>query len=37
MFLSGYGPVLLGGTWMTIQLALLSLVLSIIIGLFGAN
>lgn len=37
MFLSGYGPVLLGGTWMTIQLALLSLVLSIIIGLFGAS
>ena len=37
MFLSGYGPVLLSGTWMTIQLALLSLVLSIIIGLFGAS
>ncbi len=37
MFLSGYGPVLLSGTWMTIQLALLSLLLSIIIGLFGAS
>ena len=37
MFLSGYGPVLLSGTWMTIQLALLSLVLSIMIGLFGAS
>ena len=37
MFLSGYGPALLSGTWMTIQLALLSLVLSIIIGLFGGK
>ena len=37
MFLSGYGPVLLEGTWMTIQLALLSLLLSIMIGLVGAS
>jgi len=37
MFLSGYGPVLLEGTWMTIQLALLSLLLSILIGLIGAS
>lgn len=37
MFLSGYGSALLSGTWMTIQLALLSLVLSVIIGLIGAS
>lgn len=37
MFLSGYGPLLLSGTWMTLQLALLSLLLSIIIGLIGAS
>lgn len=36
MFLSGYGSTLLSGTWLTIQLALLSLILSIIIGLIGA-
>ncbi|SDC00730.1 ABC transporter permease [Acinetobacter boissieri] len=36
MFLSGYGSALLSGTWMTIQLALFSLILSIIIGLIGA-
>ncbi|MEB3766711.1 ABC transporter permease [Acinetobacter sp. MD2] len=36
MFLSGYGPLLWTGTWMTIQLALLSLVLSVIVGLIGA-
>lgn len=34
---SGYGPLLLSGTWMTIQLALLSLLLSVIIGLIGAS
>ncbi|HFF5261010.1 TPA: ABC transporter permease, partial [Acinetobacter baumannii] len=33
----GYGPLLLSGTWMTIQLALLSLLLSVIIGLIGAS
>ena len=37
MFLSGYGPVLLNGTWLTIQLALLSLLLSVMIGLIGAS
>ncbi|MDC4635772.1 ABC transporter permease [Acinetobacter baumannii] len=37
MSFSGYGPLLLSGTWMTIQLALLSLLLSIIIGLIGAS
>ncbi|MCU7696171.1 histidine ABC transporter permease HisQ [Acinetobacter sp. AYS6] len=37
MFLSGYGPLLLSGTWMTLQLALLSLLLSVIIGLIGAS
>lgn len=37
MSFSGYGPLLLGGTWMTIQLALLSLLLSVIIGLIGAS
>ncbi|EPQ3395585.1 ABC transporter permease, partial [Acinetobacter baumannii] len=30
-------PLLLSGTWMTIQLALLSLLLSVIIGLIGAS
>ncbi|MDS7929793.1 histidine ABC transporter permease HisQ [Acinetobacter sp. V102_4] len=37
MFLSGYGLLLLSGTWMTLQLALLSLLLSVIIGLIGAS
>lgn len=37
MSFSGYGPLLLSGTWMTIQLALLSLLLSVIIGLIGAG
>ncbi|MCG9480650.1 histidine ABC transporter permease HisQ [Acinetobacter pittii] len=37
MFFSGYGPLLLSGTWMTIQLALLSLLLSVITGLIGAS
>ncbi|RSO60846.1 histidine ABC transporter permease HisQ [Acinetobacter lactucae] len=37
MFLSGYGSLLLSGTWMTLQLALLSLLLSVIIGLIGAS
>ena len=37
MFLSGYGPLLLSGTWMTLKLALLSLLLSVIIGLIGAS
>lgn len=37
MSFSGYGPLLLSRTWMTIQLALLSLLLSVIIGLIGAS
>lgn len=37
MSFSGYGPLLLSGTWMTIQLALLSLLLSVIIGLIGVS
>ncbi|OTM44390.1 ABC transporter permease [Acinetobacter baumannii] len=37
MSFSGYGPLLLSGTWMTIQLSLLSLLLSVIIGLIGAS
>ncbi|MDC4653353.1 histidine ABC transporter permease HisQ [Acinetobacter baumannii] len=37
MSFSGYGPLLLSGTWMTIQLALLSPLLSVIIGLIGAS
>ncbi|HCA4898821.1 ABC transporter permease [Acinetobacter baumannii] len=37
MSFSGYGSLLLSGTWMTIQLALLSLLLSVIIGLIGAS
>ncbi|HEE6386329.1 histidine ABC transporter permease HisQ [Acinetobacter baumannii] len=37
MSFSGYGPLLLSGTWMTIQHALLSLLLSVIIGLIGAS
>ncbi|MFA3126611.1 histidine ABC transporter permease HisQ [Acinetobacter pittii] len=37
MFFSGFVPLLLSGTWMTIQLALLSLLLSVIIGLIGAS
>ena len=36
MFLSGYGPVLLAGTWVTIKLALLSLAVAIALGLLGA-
>lgn len=37
MSFSGYGPLLLSGSWLTIQLALLSLLLSVIIGLIGAS
>lgn len=36
MFLSGYGPVLMAGTWVTIKLALLSLAVAITLGLLGA-
>jgi histidine transport system permease protein len=37
MFLQGYGPVLLAGTSQTIQLALLSLLVSFVLGLIGAG
>ena len=35
--LKGFGPLLLEGTWMTIKLSLLSLLLSIVLGLIGAG
>ena len=34
--LHGFGPALLAGTWMTIKLALASLVVGLILGLLGA-
>ncbi len=37
MFLDGYGPLILTGTWMTVKLGLLSLAGSMIIGLMGAS
>ncbi|WP_137887200.1 ABC transporter permease [Pseudomonas sp. 2FE] len=37
MFLEGYGPLILSGTWATIELAVLSLLLSLLIGLLGAS
>ncbi|MFA5664035.1 ABC transporter permease [Castellaniella sp.] len=36
MFLDGYGPLLLAGTWVTVQLALLSLAVAVGLGLIGA-
>jgi histidine transport system permease protein len=33
----GFGPLLLQGTWMTIKLSLLSLLVSIVLGLLGAS
>ncbi|MEB0039765.1 ABC transporter permease [Pseudomonas sp. MH10] len=35
--LRGFGPLLLQGTWMTIQLGILSLLVSVILGLIGAS
>ncbi|MDO7927694.1 ABC transporter permease [Pseudomonas sp. KFB-139] len=35
--LKGFGPLLLQGTWMTIKLSVLSLLLSIVLGLIGAS
>jgi histidine transport system permease protein len=35
--LNGYGPLILAGTWATIELSLLSLFVSILIGLAGAG
>ena len=37
MFLQGYGPLLLNGTWQTVKLAVLSLVFAFVLGLLGAG
>ena len=37
MFLSGFGPLILAGSWVTLKLSLLSLLLSMLIGLAGAS
>jgi histidine transport system permease protein len=36
MFLEGYGPQILAGTWQTVKLAILSLALAFVLGLIGA-
>ncbi|CAN7466747.1 histidine ABC transporter permease HisQ [Trinickia sp. LjRoot230] len=36
MFLQGYGPLILAGTWQTVKLAVLSLALAFVLGLIGA-
>jgi len=35
--LKGFGPLLMQGTWMTIKLSLLSLLVSVVLGLIGAS
>jgi histidine transport system permease protein len=35
--LKGFGPLLLQGTWMTVKLSLMSLLLAIVLGLLGAS
>ena len=35
--LKGFGPLLMQGTWMTIKLSLLSLLVSVLLGLLGAS
>ncbi|MNQ41978.1 Histidine transport system permease protein HisQ [compost metagenome] len=35
--LQGFGPLLLEGTWMTVKLSILSLLLSVVLGLIGAS
>src|SRR5471030_582919 len=35
--LKGFGPLLLEGTWMTIKLSVLSLLVSVLLGLLGAS
>jgi histidine transport system permease protein len=35
--LQGFGPLLLQGTWMTLKLSILSLLLSVLLGLIGAS
>jgi histidine transport system permease protein len=37
MFLYGYGPLILTGTWETLKLAVLSLLVSLVLGLAGAS
>jgi histidine transport system permease protein len=37
MFLDGFGPLILAGTWVTIELAVLSLLVAFVIGLLGAG
>src|SRR3546814_10695000 len=37
MFLDVYGPLILTGTWETIKLAVLSLLVSLLLGLLGAS
>ena len=35
--LKGFGPLLLEGTWMTIKLSVLSLLVAVLLGLLGAS
>jgi histidine transport system permease protein len=35
--LKGFGPLLLEGTWMTVKLSVMSLLLAIVLGLLGAS
>jgi len=35
--LKGFGPLLLEGTWMTLKLSVLSLAVSVVLGLLGAS
>ena len=35
--LKGFGPLLLQGTWMTIKLSVLSLLVAVLLGLLGAS
>ncbi|WP_248797189.1 ABC transporter permease [Pseudomonas sp. MWU13-2105] len=35
--LKGFGPILLEGTWMTVKLSILSLLVSVLLGLIGAS
>ncbi|MGF6756882.1 ABC transporter permease [Paraburkholderia sp. GAS334] len=37
MFLQGYGPIILAGTWQTVKLAVLSLAFAFLLGLLGAG
>ena len=36
MYLQGYGPIILAGTWQTVKLAVLSLAFAFLLGLLGA-